>query len=123
MKPVKKRKDSFKEQMAEIEADFNRKREALFILYPEFKNSETDVPPRERGQLTNLVRQIFKKNDQPLTLDETNRELIKINPMIAKTVSKITLSNTLTILLKKEELEKVPESSPASYRRIKGAVV
>ena len=123
MKKFKDLRDEFKALKSRLEDEHREKMEALYKIYPQFKEegSASGGSENTRGKLTGLIRQAISRHpNQPFGINEMISWIPEVDQVYAKSITRVDISNTLARLSYQKKLEKVPDSSPTLYKSTGG---
>ncbi len=116
----RERKDEFERHKTEIEDEYHKKLDALYILYPECKPFSENGATSEgssRGKLSKLIRQVLKEHSGQFSVHDMRQLVVKLDPAFVNTITNIQLSNIMGRFVRKGELEAIAGSSPKLYKR------
>lgn len=116
------KKSEFQRHKKEIEEAYQRKLDALYELYPEFKGSSSGVESSGAaggyGSLKKALNQAIENREGEFTSRDVKKWIFEIDPSLVMTPA--SLSNALVRLEKDKKIEKIKKgagSTPSIYKR------
>ncbi len=119
------RRAEFQRHVDDIRSDYEKRLKAVYVLYPEFVSSSADGDSQKTGigfNITKVMRGLIEKHlDERFNLDIMAKWIFESHPTEAGTIKKIAISNTLTRLARRGEIEIISEAGarPTVYMQRK----
>jgi len=118
------KKSEFQRHKKEIEETYQRKLEALYELYPEFKKSSSGTDSNGitggYGSLKKVLNQAIENREGEFTSRDIKKWISEIDSSLALSMTPASLSNALVRLGKEKKIERIKKgagSTPAIYKK------
>lgn len=120
------KKSEFLRHKKEIEEAYNRKLEALYELYPEFKNTTSSingnggVNTSSYGNLKKVLHQAIDGHEGEFTSRDLKKWITEIDLSVGEAMTPASISNALARLKKDQKIEQIKKgagSSPSVFKK------
>ncbi|OGQ22811.1 MAG: hypothetical protein A3I05_08110 [Deltaproteobacteria bacterium RIFCSPLOWO2_02_FULL_44_10] len=119
------KKSEFLRHKKEIEETYNRKLEALYELYPEFKNTTSSinggsVSTSSYGSLKKVLHQAIDRREGEFTSRDLKKWISEIDASVGAAMTPASVSNALARLKKEQKIEQIKKgagSSPSIFKK------